>query len=140
MEYLIKTKSKKTKKLIELLMESFIDQLKLRNSKKVVLVEVSRYSGKDNDGMTIPLPDLDSYIITLKPGTWHHMGITLAHEMVHVKQMAKGILKSENGKKYWRGKCYNTKVKYLDSPWELDAFSKQEILLRRALEVKPKRK
>jgi hypothetical protein len=62
------------------------------------------------------------------------MGVTLAHEMVHVRQMAKGILKVENGVNYWRGKKYGKKTKYLDMPWEQDAFSKQELIFRRAVE------
>lgn len=140
MEYLIKTKSKKTEKVIELLMESFIEQLNLKNSKKIVLIEISRFCGDENDGLTTPLPGLDSYVISLKPGPWHSIGITLAHEMVHVKQLAKGTLKTENGKRYWRGQLYRKNIKYLDSPWELDAFSKQEILFRRALESKFKRR
>jgi hypothetical protein len=35
----------------------------------------------------------------------------------------------------WKGKRYSKKTKYLDMPWEIDAFSKQELLLRRALEL-----
>jgi hypothetical protein len=48
--------------------------------------------------------------------------------------MAKGILKVENGVSYWRGKKYSKKTKYLDMPWEQDAFSKQELIFRRAVE------
>ena len=29
---------------------------------------------------------------------------------------------------------YGKKTKYLDMPWELDAFARQEIILRRAIE------
>ena len=63
------------------------------------------------------------------------MGITLAHEMVHVRQMAKGTLKSvAKGYSTWNGKLYNSKkTKYLDQPWEQDAFAKQELIFRRAI-------
>jgi hypothetical protein len=55
--------------------------------------------------------------------------------MVHVKQMAKGILKStKNGAQIWAGKKYSKRIKYLDRPWEIEAFSKQELILRRAFE------
>lgn len=62
--------------------------------------------------------------------------LTLAHEMVHVKQIAKGTLKYfiENGEEVaiWRGKHVDTtKMLYVDRPWELEAYSKQEILVRR---------
>lgn len=55
----------------------------------------------------------------------------LAHEMVHVKQFARGQLvqKIRPGKSpqfIWRGKpC---KKKYYDRPWELEAFGRQQLL------------
>ena len=61
------------------------------------------------------------------------IGITLAHEMVHVRQMAKGILKIKNGVNYWCGKRYTKRTKYLDQPWEQDAFARQEIVFRKAI-------
>ncbi len=134
MHFDVKTRSARTKRFVESLMPNLIKQLKLTNSRKYVLIEIGRHSGEGNDGMTMPLPGLDSYIVSIKPGKWYEMGITLAHEMVHVKQLAKGILKSENGAKYWRGKKYSKKIKYLDTPWEQEAFAKQEIIFRRAIE------
>jgi hypothetical protein len=77
---------------------------------------------------------LDTYVIALSPAKWQDLGVTLAHEMVHVRQLAKGMLRVEGGNKWWMGKKYSKRTKYLDMPWELDAFSRQEILFRRALE------
>jgi hypothetical protein len=55
--------------------------------------------------------------------------------MVHVAQMAKGKLKTaKNGSAVWCGKQYSKRTKYLNMPWEVDAFSKQEIIFRRAIE------
>ena len=34
----------------------------------------------------------------------------------------------------WLGKMYSKKTPYLDMPWEIEAFSKQELILRRAFE------
>lgn len=134
MQYLVKTRSERTKRFINTIMPSIIKQLNLTKSKKFVLIEIGRSSGDNNDGMTLPLPELDSYIVSIKPGKWQDIGITLAHEMVHVKQLAKGMLKAENGVKYWRGKRYSKRIKYLDTPWEQEAFAKQEIIFRRAIE------
>jgi hypothetical protein len=65
-----------------------------------------------------------------------NMATTLAHEMVHVRQLAKGMLKYlPNESKIWMGKRYTKKTKYLDQPWELDAFARQEIILRKAIET-----
>ena len=134
MEFAVKSRSKKSKMVIEALLPSIIKQLKLTKSKKFLLVEVSKDVGEDNDGCTVPLPAIDSIVVTIKPAPLHLMGITLAHEMVHVKQLARGILKAENGVKYWRGKRYTKRIKYMNCPWELEAFAKQEILFRRAIE------
>lgn len=134
MEYLVKTRSARTKKFIEAIMPSMIEQLRLENSRKTVLIEIGKSAGDANDGMTVPLPAIDAYVVSIKPGKWQDVGITLAHEMVHVKQLAKGILKAEKGVKYWRGKKFSKKTKYLDTPWEQEAFAKQELIFRRAIE------
>lgn len=54
--------------------------------------------------------------------------LTLAHEMVHVKQLVRGQYKSEvarNGKmkRIWLGKQYS--VAYLKRPWEREAFRRE---------------
>lgn len=53
--------------------------------------------------------------------------ITLAHEMVHVKQFAKGELNPSNDR--WKGKKIDTdKVEYSDLPWEIEASSLEFVL------------
>jgi hypothetical protein len=133
MEYIVKTRSKKTKQFIETIMPSIIKQLKLENSRKFVLIDIGNHSGEGNAGMTMPLDAVDSYIVSIRPGRLSDIGATLAHEMVHVKQLAKGVLRTNGNIKYWCGRRYSNKVKYLDQPWEQEAFAKQEIILRRAL-------
>jgi hypothetical protein len=53
---------------------------------------------------------------------------TLAHEMVHVKQYAKGQIKSSKSCKtnYWMGK--NIRKEYFEQPWEIEAYSKERVL------------
>lgn len=56
---------------------------------------------------------------------------TLAHEMVHVKQFARGHYRQESKKgktlHYWMGKKVNKE--YLQRPWEIEAFSKESLLV-----------
>lgn len=48
---------------------------------------------------------------------------TVAHEMVHVKQYARGELK---GDYLWHGKTYHPKkVDYWDEPWEIEAHGRE---------------
>ncbi len=135
MEYVIEARGKRTKKFIETILPSMINQLGLKNSRKVLVIKVSRSDLiDDNDGQTCYIPVADGIVVVIKPQSFERMGVTLAHEMVHVKQMAKGKLKTVNGVNWWCGKRYGRRTKYLNKPWEIEAFSKQELIFRRAIE------
>ena len=132
MDYLVEARIKQKKQFIEAILPSMVKQLGLTNTKKSLLIRLE----KDCEGMgyTVPVDILDSYVVIIKPTmTIKSIGITLAHEMVHVRQMAKGILKIKNGVNYWCGKRYTKRTKYLDQPWEQDAFARQEIVFRKAI-------
>lgn len=134
MEYIVKSRSEKTRKFVEALMPGLIKQLKLERSRKFVLIDIARDITPGATGSTTNLPGLDSYVIALKPQKWIDLGSTLAHEMVHVKQFAKGHFQIVNDKYFWMGKRVTKRVKYLDLPWEAEAFARQEILFRKAIE------
>lgn len=53
---------------------------------------------------------------------------TLAHEMVHVRQIARGTLRLDGdlGRPVWRGHAYDGS--YADMPWEVEAFRLQHDL------------
>jgi hypothetical protein len=126
--------SKRNKKFVEAILPSMITQLGLDSSRKAVVIQIED-DGTPNMGTTIPIDVLNSYIVVVKPHrNLKEIGFTLAHEMVHVRQMAKGILKSVKNGHTWAGKRYSNKTKYLDMPWEQDAFARQEIIFRRAIE------
>ena len=141
MEYDVDASSPKVKQFLSSLMPSFIEQLGLTNSKRAVLVKVTKDIDDDFQGATHNIEFADCYLVLLKtpkrstPMALLEMAGTLAHEMVHVKQLAKGQMKFlPNEVKIWKGKKYTKKTKYLDMPWEIDAFSKQELLLRKAID------
>lgn len=52
--------------------------------------------------------------------------VTVCHEMVHVKQYAKGELyeSSRQGKMRWQGK-YVKDMDYWDQPWEIEAAGRE---------------
>ena len=61
---------------------------------------------------------------------------TLAHEMVHIKQFAKGQLKRIGRQTFWMGKRYvRSKVNYYDHPWEHDAWSKEKFLSAKIFKI-----
>lgn len=127
--------SRRNKKFVESLLPSMLSQLKLEKSRKQLLVRIANECG-EQAGFTLDLTHVNGfYYVTLQPQKHlKDIGIVLAHELVHVKQMAKGILKEgADGSNYWAGRYYGSETAYLDRPWEIEAFSKQELLLRRAI-------
>ena len=132
MQYEIEA-SPKTKRFIESLLPSMFKQLGLSNSKKYLFIKVDK--DIEHAGETVPLLGLDSFIVAIKPTrNVVSLGVTLAHELVHVAQFAKGTLKPMPRGLKWAGKMYSKKTPYLDMPWEVQAFAKQEIIFRRAID------
>jgi hypothetical protein len=123
-----------TKKFVESLLPSMLEQLKLTTSKKFLHVIIDR--DLEDLGTTVPLNGLDTYLVVIKSQKDKTLlGATLAHELTHVAQFAKGTLQLTPRGKLWKGKYYGRKVPYLDQPWEIQAFAKQEIIMRRAIEL-----
>lgn len=61
----------------------------------------------------------------------HKMLQCLAHEMVHVKQYAKGELSNELITAKWQGKTFkltNSIEDYLNWPWEVEAYGRDRAL------------
>ena len=142
MEYLVEATNKHAHKFIESLMPSMIDQLGLARSRRAVLVKITDDIEEGMVGATLDIRIADCYIVLIKKpkritkSSLLDMGTTLAHEMVHVRQLAKGLMKFlPNQARIWMGKRYNKRTHYLDQPWELDAFARQEILFRKAIEL-----
>jgi hypothetical protein len=134
MEFIIESQSKRTKAFFERIVPKMIKELKLTRSRKTLMIKVTKQDLDTMDGATMPLDIIDSYVVLIRPKSIKDMGVTLAHEMIHVKQMAKGTLKQINGVNYWNGQRYRKNHKYLYLPWEIEAFSKQELLFRRVIE------
>jgi hypothetical protein len=134
MDFVVEAKSHLRKKFITALMPSMISQLGLEKSKKSVLIMF------DDDvealGSTVPFDGFNCYLIVMKSQSLAGIGSTLAHEMVHVKQLASGKLKKlPRGVTQWAGKKYKKSTPYLTQGWEVQAFSMQELIFRRALEA-----
>jgi hypothetical protein len=142
MEYLVEAKNEHTNKFINSLMPSMIEQLGLTRSRRAVLVKVTNDIEEGMQGATMDIKIADCYLVLLKQpkrvtkASLLDMGTTLAHEMVHVRQLAKGQMKFlPDQARIWMGKRYSKRTHYLDQPWELDAFARQEIVFRKAIEL-----
>lgn len=124
----------KTQQYIESLLPSMLTQLNLNRSKLLLHVIVDRDC--EHPGQTIPLQGIGTILVVLKPTrNLVDLGITLAHELAHVAQFARGTLQVAARGMRWRGKFYGRSVSYLQLPWEIQAFRAQELIFRRAIEV-----
>ena len=123
----------RTKQYIAALLPSMLAQLKLDSSRTHLHIIVDR--DIEHTGQTIPLTGINTILVVLKPvRNKLELGITLAHELAHVAQFAKGLLVCTPKGKRWKGRYYGRSVAYLDQPWEQAAFARQEIIFRRAIE------
>ena len=131
----------KAREFLSSLMPSMLDQLGLTRSRRAVLVKITPDVPDGMEGATMHIEVADCYLVLIKQprrlskSSLLNMATTLAHEMVHVRQLAKGQLKYLSSQtKIWMGRRYTKKTSYLDQPWEQDAFARQELLMRRAIE------
>ncbi len=133
MDYIIECKNRKVKKVLELVVPSMIADLKIKSASKCLVISVEEDC--DSLGLTIEMPAVGGIIMILKPAKQlSSMLLTLAHELVHVKQIVSGKLKDVgDGSKRWNGKVYHRDTPYLEQPWELQAYAKQELVMRRAI-------
>jgi hypothetical protein len=133
MEYHIEAGTK-TRRYIEAVLPSMIAQLGLNRSRKLLMIKVDR--DLEEQGTTIPLTGIDTFLVVIKPTrNLVNLGVTLAHELTHVAQFAQGTLQIAKKGKLWKGRLYKNNHPYLDQPWEIQAFAKQEIVFRRAIEL-----
>jgi hypothetical protein len=133
----IKTRKFKNRDLIKLIKQAAIfyaDQL-IPNHKYKIQLDIN--AGKiEADGYCSHLNVYDFEIEINQDLTFEHMMITLAHEMVHLKQFTTKQLKSKfigkNAIDIWNGTRYKN-LQYDKQPWEKEASQLEEELYHRFL-------
>ena len=133
----IKTRKFKNRSLIKLIKQAakFYGSQLVPNHYYKIYLDIN--AGKfEADGYCTYLDGYDFEIEINKNLTFEHIMITLAHEMIHLKQYATKELKSKfvKGKPVdtWRGIKYKN-LKYKDQPWEHEASSLEEELYHKFL-------
>jgi hypothetical protein len=115
----------------------FEQDLKLKNSTWTLDVRTKRGIRFETDSRGLVSHVGPKYLIMcLDSGLdLERLVLTIAHEMVHVKQYARGHIKHKLGKKtkYWMGKP--NRKKYYEQPWELEAFAKERILANKIFQI-----
>ena len=89
----------KAREFLSSLMPSMIGQLGLTRSRRALLVKITPDVPEGMEGATMYIDVADCYLVLIKQpqrlskSSLINMATTLAHEMVHVRQLAKGQLK-----------------------------------------------
>jgi uncharacterized protein YjaZ len=130
-------RNKTTKAFIESTVRFFEQDLKLKNSQYKLDVYTKRGMSEDDGcrgSVTYVGP---KYLIMLLDSKLdvERLVLTIAHEMVHVKQYARGQITHKPGGKtyYWMGK--KVRKSYFNQPWELEAFGKERILANKIFQI-----
>jgi hypothetical protein len=92
------------------------------------MLDVSGYCEIIEEGKRNPT----SFILQLKTAEKLEMLSTLAHEMVHVKQYRKGILRhtrNDNFMRWGKEVIDLREVDYFELPWEKEAYAGEEELI-----------
>ncbi len=130
----VRTRKFKDRTLIRYIREAtefYLQQLLPSDKRSKLQVDIIGYDSMDSDGSCERI-SASKYLIELKKGmSLELLLITLAHEMVHVKQYVQKELKiiyvKDDVVDVWMGKRYRN-VKYYDQPWEKEAFGTDENL------------
>jgi hypothetical protein len=126
-----------SKMLVETCLQVFRNELKLQNSRYSLIVVPKRRMSVD-EGVRGSVFKLGPDVIGMSIDTAldiERLIIALAHEMVHVKQYARGqITHGKNlNSRFWMGKKF--KGHYYDLPWEVEAFSKERVLANKVFQI-----
>jgi len=137
MDIQVMARKSTSKGLVENCLQFFRNELKLQNSRYSLIVVPERgMSGRDGIrgsvfklGPTVIGMSIDTALDT------ERLIIALAHEMIHVKQYARGqITHGKNlNSKFWMGKKF--RGHYYDLPWEVEAFSKERVLANKVFKI-----
>ena len=138
MDISLHIRNKGTSEFIGTLIKFFEKDLKLKSSQYTLSVFTKR-GMTDEDGCRGSVTQIGPKNLVMFLDSkldLERLVLTVAHEMVHVKQHARGQLKNIKGRKqirYWMGK--KVRESYYNQPWELEAFSKERILANKIFQI-----
>jgi hypothetical protein len=87
-------------------------------------IEINIKRMKGYEGTCIDGDEREYFIEVNKDQSFENFCVTICHEMVHVKQYVRKELFSDVI-------FYKTREEYLNLPWEIEAYEKQEILFKK---------
>ena len=137
MEINISGRKSATKSLLAAGSKFLAKELKLENStyRLDILTEPGMSKNEGMRGVVHKVGPRYLVMIIDSKLDYERLLVTLSHEMVHVKQYAKGQVKSSPSCKtrYWMGK--KVRKDYYEQPWEIEAYSKERVLANKMFAI-----
>jgi hypothetical protein len=136
MDIRLNIKNSGTKEFIGMVVKFFEKELKLKNSSWTLDVRTKRGMRLEGTRGCVTYVGPKYLIMLVDSGLdMERLVLTLAHEMVHVKQYARGQIKHKLGGKtyYWMGRPI--RKQYYEQPWEVEAFSKERVLANKIFQI-----
>jgi uncharacterized protein YjaZ len=136
MDIQLNMKHSGTKEFIGVIVKFFEKELKLKNSSWTLDVRTKRGMRLEGIRGCVTYVGPKYLVMLIDSGLdMERLVLTLAHEMVHVKQYTRGQIKHKLGGKtyYWMGKPI--RKQYYDQPWEVEAFSKERVLANKIFQI-----
>ena len=133
MQVHIKGGSKRQKELVRSMVKFCQKKLMPKMYNVAVNINLRTFGKDDSLGYAIPSDYADLHrprefdVDINKQQKLRRLLETVAHEMVHVKQFARGELYESvrRNKHRWQGKWLNSDPKYWDQPWEIEAHGRE---------------
>lgn len=137
MQIIVAGRACATKSIIAQTADFFARELGLSNSRYTLLIMTERGMAS-KEGMRGVVHKTGPKFLTMIIDSaldFERLIITLAHEMVHVKQYARGQVKASRSMKthYWMGR--HSRKSYYEQPWEIEAYSKERILANKIFAI-----
>ena len=141
MEISVQINSEIKRNFLAVLARFYIEHLKLSNSKYHLTIISKTGQQKETGGYGVTGHEGKHIFVSLDSKlSIDQLTLTFAHEMVHVKQIAKGQLVyqivDDVEEVKWLGKPANN-IPYYDRPWEIQAYSMQELLVQQLYKLVP---
>jgi len=115
-----------------LAVQSFARQLGISRLKLNLEIQLFHKVFLDDQGTEGDCYPVSNRLFTIRTAMYGHWLSTLAHEMVHVKQFAKGEL--DPMLTSWKSNKYCSNIDYWDQPWEKEARRLQDRLVSKFIE------
>jgi hypothetical protein len=127
MNIVVHSRNKGKRALVEATAKLYKQELRLSSSKYTVEIQFKKDLLKEGiKGSVCQLGPQHILMLLDSKLKDDRLFETLAHEMIHVKQYAKGQYKTFGAQRFWLGR--RVRAKYWDQPWEREAMSKEKLL------------